>query len=144
MKLVSKIVIIIIYILNILKNNYDGFIKFLIDKNILQLAIGIILGTQVSHFTNTVNNIILKPLIEYIDSRNTDFNKYSYNLFGINIKYGELLLSFIELITSLIIIYFMWRLTTITNFNSVGELLNNSINNISMIVGNNNNNNLVE
>ena len=105
MKILSKIVIIIIYILNILKNNYQGFLQFLIDKNILQLAIGIILGTQVSRFTNTINNIILKPLIEYIDSRNTDFNKYSYNLFGINIKYGELLLSFIELITSLIIIY---------------------------------------
>ena len=112
----SKIIIIIVYILNIIKYNYEKFLVFLISNNIIQLAIGIILGTQIGNFTNSLNSILLTPIIKYIDERNNNLNSFDYNLFGIKIKYGELILCFIQLFTSMLIIYLLWYLTSMSDF----------------------------
>ena len=120
----SKIIILMIYLLNFLKFNSKNFIKFLIDNRIIQIAMGIIIGTQVGLFMTDFNNIILKPIINYIDSKNDKINYYTYTIFNINIKYGKLLLSFINLFTSLIIVYLLWFLSNIPNesFNNMFRL----------------------
>lgn len=113
----SKFIILILQLLDILKFNSKNFIKFLIDNKILQLAMGIIIGTQVGLFMNQFNNIILKPLIDYIESKNNYINNYTYTIFNINIKYGKLLLSFINLFTSLSIVYLLWCISNVSNHN---------------------------
>ena len=116
--------IIVLSIIKILKNNYIKFINFLIDKNVLQLCIGIILGSQMGKFTDLLNNTIFKPILEKINTNiNINNNMYTKNIFGINIKYGELFLGIINLFISLIIIYFIWTFSNFTNFSKFGIIL---------------------
>jgi len=126
----SYILFVIIYMMKIFNSNYDNFIKFIVSKNVIGLGIGILLGTQIGNFINSVNRIILTPIIKYIENKNSNLNSISYNVFGIDIKYGELLLSVINLIISLLIIYIMWYFTNIES-----GVVTNYLNNLIMYIG---------
>jgi large-conductance mechanosensitive channel len=120
----NYIKILLLYIIKVLKNNYEKFINFLIEKNVLHLCVAIILGTQIGRFTELLNNTIFKPILEKINTNvNINNNMYTKNIFGINIKYGELFLGIINLLISLLIIYVIWSFTTFTNFSQLGIIL---------------------
>lgn len=126
----SYILFAIVYIMKIFTSNFDNFMKFMVSKNVVGLGIGILLGTQIGNFINSVNRIILTPIIKYIENKNNNLYSISYNIFGIDIKYGELLLSVINLIISLLIIYIMWYFT-----NMEGSVVTNYLNNLIMYIG---------
>jgi len=125
-------------ILNFINKNYSNFINFLISNNVIGLTISIILGIQLGNFTNSINNILLKPIIDYIDKYYN--NSSSYNLFGIKIEYGKLLLAIINFSVALIIIYLLYLLTTIPNIIFLHRNLNsNNNNNNSLLMSVSNN-----
>jgi large-conductance mechanosensitive channel len=123
-------------ILNFINKNYSNFINFLISNNVIGLTISIILGIQLGNFTNSINNILLKPIIDYIDKYYN--NSSSYNLFGIKIEYGKLLLAIIDLSVALIIIYLLYLLTTLPNIIFLYRNLNSNNNNSLLINVSNN------
>lgn len=128
----SYILFIIINMIKIFSSNYQSFMNFIVSEKVIGLGIGILLGTQVGNFITSVNSIILTPIIKYIDDKNKNINSITYNIFGIDIKYGELLLSFINLIVSLLIIYVMWYFTNSENVHLIQNYVNGFITNIGM------------
>ena len=123
-KYLNQVLLLLLIFIN---NNYKKFIKFLTDKNIIQMIIGIIIGSQVSTFTNLLNSVIFTPIINYFNSYNNIFEKYNYNLINIKFEYGKLILGLIQLIVSFIIIYIFWSLSQLDTYNLIDNKLTNSI-----------------
>ena len=130
-KINNNIIYIFKLIIIFFNKNYNGFINFIIQKNIIQLIIGLIIAIQISRFTDVFNTLILVPIFNYINTKNINNYSFTSNILGIEIKYGKLLIAFIELFISLIIIYLIWYLTRITNFDFIG----NKLNDISILIG---------
>lgn len=121
----SKLILIILIILNFLKENYNSFITFILDKNIMKVVISIFIGTQISTLASAINNEIINPIIERIFKKNNSaVNVYTFDIFGINFAYGKLIMILIQIFFSFIVIYFIWKITSITDLSPINSFLN--------------------
>jgi large conductance mechanosensitive channel len=85
-----------------MKNFFADFRNFLMRGNVLDLAIGVVIGTSFNNITTSlVNNVITPPLGILLG--NIDFKNWGLNLGGsVNIQYGL----FIQAVISFIITAF--------------------------------------
>jgi len=121
----SKLILIILIILNFLKENYNSFITFILDKNIMKVVISIFIGTQISTLASVINNEIINPIIERIFKKNNNaVNVYTFDIFGINFAYGKLIMILIQIFFSFIVIYIIWKMTSITDLSPINSFLN--------------------
>jgi large-conductance mechanosensitive channel len=119
-KKLHKIIIeLLLFLLIFINKNYKKFIEFLSNKNIVQMIIGIIIGSQVSNFTNLLNSVIFTPIINFINTHNHKANKYNYNVLNIKFEFGKLILGFIQLIIAFLIIYIFWSLSQMQTSNDI-------------------------
>jgi large conductance mechanosensitive channel len=85
-----------------MKTFFEEFKKFALRGNVLDLAVGIVIGTAFSNITNSlVTNIITPPIGLLLG--NADFKNLAVNLGGsVNIQYGL----FVQAILDFLIIAF--------------------------------------
>jgi large-conductance mechanosensitive channel len=122
-KIISKLLL--LNSLNFLIINLKDFIKFLLEKNILQTGIGLLIASQVGKLTTAVTEFIITPILEKINIfYDGKFENLTYTIIGIDFKIGQFLLIIIQLLLTLICVYFLWKLTLNANINSIDQLIN--------------------
>jgi large-conductance mechanosensitive channel len=100
---------------------YEGFLAFLLDRNILSVGIGLIIATQLSKISNSFIESIVSPIINKVIGSNTDtLKEYRIEIFGIKFEIGNLLINIINLIFIIFLIYFIWRFSFIFD-KKIGE-----------------------
>lgn len=117
----------IITIINFLKNNLVGFLKFLFDRNIIQTGVGIIIATQISKLTNVVVDAFINPIVRRLSVGTIDdINNWEISMFDIKIKIGLILSTIINFLLIAIVVYYIWKLTQNKNFDFIREFLQDS------------------
>ena len=111
---------IIILILNFFKSQVDGIMSFIFNKNIIQTCIGLIIASQVSKITTMLIDIIITPIIQRLTGdETTKLEEVKVNILGVNLQIGLFLSKIINFIIILIIVYYIFKLSTLPNFNSI-------------------------
>lgn len=130
-KLVSessdKLIIVTIMLLDFLKNNVTGILTFLFEKNIIQTMVGLIIASQVSKVTNVLSDVIISPTIQVISFG--EFSKledFKIHLFGVEFKIGLLIITLVNLLIVLIIVYYIWKLSRVENYKFLTDILDNA------------------
>jgi large-conductance mechanosensitive channel len=114
----------IIIIIDFLRNNLVGFLKFLFDKNIIQTGIGIIIATQVSKLTDVFVQSLFNPIINRITVGTVNnINDWQITLFDIKIKIGLIISSIINFLLIALIVYYIWKLSQNNSFDFINEML---------------------
>jgi len=85
-----------------MKHFFDDFKKFVMRGNVVELAVGVVIGTAFNNVTNSLVTNIITPPLGLLLGR-IDFKNWGLNLGGnVNIQYGL----FIQAIISFIITAF--------------------------------------
>lgn len=99
------------------KNGFiEEFKKFITRGNVMDLAVGVIIGGAFTAIVTSLNNDIISPLLGIFGG--VDFSQYSVRLFGTDavLKYGSFLTAVINfLITSLVIFCLIKGINLITD-----------------------------
>ena len=94
------------------QDNLMGLINFILGKNVLTTAIGIMMATQVSAITDAISVSIVTPILnEIIGTNLSNLEKYEYELFGIKFRLGLLISKMISFALVTVIIYYIWKLS---------------------------------
>ena len=122
------------FILNIVKKNLSTFIKFLLEKNIVQMGIGLIIAIQVKSLIDNISNNFLNPIVaKIVPPKDSPAGNLQKNIFGINFNYGQIFIEFINFIVMLVLVYLMWQTSKMDlsfidpALNSIGNSKNNGV-----------------
>ena len=114
----------LISIIDAFKYNIAGFLKFLFERNIVQIGIGIVIASNVTRLTNLIVELIFNPIIQRITFGSIkNIENWTITYFDITIKIGVVLSNIINFIFIVLLIYFVWKLSQSTDFNFVTRLL---------------------
>lgn len=81
-----------------MKSFFGEFKKFALRGNVLDLAVGVVIGTAFTNITNSLVSNIITPPLGLLLGR-IDFKDWALNLGGdVNIKYGLFLQSVLDFI----------------------------------------------
>ncbi len=123
----NKLIFLFIIILDFLKDNVSGILSFLFEKNIIQTMIGLIIASQISKFTSVLSDVIISPVIQLISfgqfSKLEDFKIY---LFGVEFKVGLLIITLVNLLLVLIVVYYIWKLSRVENYKFILDMLDSA------------------
>jgi large-conductance mechanosensitive channel len=120
----NNIVDVILIILNFLKLNLAGFLKFLFDKNIIQSSIGIIIASQIAKLTNLFVDTVFNPIVNRITGGTIKkYEDLTITIFDINIKIGLIMSTVINFLLIVFIIYNIWKISQYTNFDFITNLI---------------------
>jgi large-conductance mechanosensitive channel len=109
-------------IFNILINQSADLLKFLFERNIVQMAIGLLIASEVSSATKVFTDTVISPIINrLLINRKGKLEEYKYYILGIEFKFGLLLMQIIKGILVLIIVYFIWKLSRVQNFDFIQQ-----------------------
>lgn len=109
-------------IFNILIYQSADLLKFLFEKNIVQMAIGLLIASEVGSITKVLTETIISPIInKVLINRKGKLEDFKYYILGIEFKIGLLIIQIIKASLVLIIVYFIWKLSQIQNFESIQQ-----------------------
>jgi len=83
-----------------------GFQKFILRGNVVDLAVGVVVGAAFSNFVNALVKDLLTPLIAAI-FKVPNFSALTFRLNGSVFLYGDLLNAFISLLIVSATVYFL-------------------------------------
>ena len=128
------------YILNIIISNIGDFYTFIFEKNIISTGIGIIIATNISSLTNMFTEVIISPIIKGLSGGNTkNLESLSFTIFGIEFKIGLLLKNLIDFLCIIIVVFYIWKLSQITDINKIIDPLKKIKTNVVISVSGNTN-----
>jgi hypothetical protein len=96
-------------IFEVFKNEFIEFFRFLYEKNILASGIGFIIAMQINDLFKNILEDLVKPIATKAVSE--DINKHYIELFGMRFKVGHLLVSIINFIITIFLIFYLYRIT---------------------------------
>lgn len=83
-----------------------GFKKFLVRGNVVDLAVGIVIGAAFSNVVNAVVKDLITPLIGILGG-GPDFSKWSILIAGQNLLIGEIVNALISFLLIAAVVYFL-------------------------------------
>lgn len=109
---------------NVIKINIAGILKFLFDRNIIQMAIGIIIASQVTRITNLIMEVLINPIVNRITLGNIKkVEDIKFTFFDLELKIGLILYNIVNFIFIVIMIYYIWKLSQMSNFKFITDML---------------------
>lgn len=86
---------------------FSGFKKFIMKGSMIDMAIGVVMGTAISSVVNTFVSSIVNPLISMLFGKKnmSDILIFSYN--GATVSFGAVLNAIIQFLTIALAIYFL-------------------------------------
>lgn len=92
----------------------DEFKEFIARGNVLDLAVGVIIGASFQNLVTSLTNNIISPILGCF--KEVDFSEYVLKIGNLNLKYGAFITDIINFIITAFIIFlivkFMNRLLT--------------------------------
>jgi large-conductance mechanosensitive channel len=99
---------------NLISRSLEGLFKFIVSRNVLTTAIGIMMATQISALTTVVSEAIITPILNGIlGTKVIDLEKYEITIFSIKLKVGLLISKLISFFLIVFVIYNIWKLSEI-------------------------------
>jgi large-conductance mechanosensitive channel len=99
---------------NLISRSLEGLFKFIVSRNVLTTAIGIMMATQISALTTVVSEAIITPILNGIlGTKVKDLEKYEITIFSIKLKVGLLISKLISFFLIVFVIYNIWKLSEI-------------------------------
>jgi large-conductance mechanosensitive channel len=99
---------------NLISKTLEGLLKFMVSRNVLTTAIGIMMATQISGLTIVVSEAIITPILNAIlGTKVKDLEKYEITIFSIKFKLGLLISKLISFFLIVFVIYNIWKLSEI-------------------------------
>ena len=99
---------------NLISRSLEGLFKFIVSRNVLTTAIGIMMATQISALTTVVSEAIITPILNAIlGTKVKDLEKYEITIFSIKLKVGLLISKLISFFLIVFVIYNIWKLSEI-------------------------------
>ena len=99
---------------NLISRSLEGLFKFIVSRNVLTTAIGIMMATQISALTTVVSEAIITPILNAIlGTKVKDLEKYEITIFSIKFKIGLLISKLISFFLIVFVIYNIWKLSEI-------------------------------
>jgi large-conductance mechanosensitive channel len=103
---IKQIILSLVYAIKTNSLELQNFIK---QRQLTNVALGILVGVQVNSFCNSLTNNIIVPIVDSLNFVNdTKIENITYDIFGINIKIGNLIISVLKLALTILIIYILW------------------------------------
>jgi len=96
-------------IIEILYSEFLDFFKFLNERNILNTGIGLVIALQVNSLFGTILEDLIKPVATNVVSE--DINKHYIEFYGVKLKIGHLSMSIINFIITMILIFYLYRIS---------------------------------
>ena len=97
---------------NLISKTLEGLFKFIVSRNVLTTAIGIMMATQISALTTVVSEAIITPILNAIlGTKVKDLEKYEITIFSIKFKIGLLISKLISFFLIVFVIYNIWKLS---------------------------------
>jgi large conductance mechanosensitive channel len=84
---------------------FDGFKKFILRGNVVDLAVGVVIGSAFATLVNALVKDLLTPFIGAI-AKTPDFSKLFFTINGSRFMYGELLNAIISFLLIATTVYF--------------------------------------
>ena len=102
----SKFLNIVLFFLNIFRNNVSGFFQFMFEKNIIMTAIAFIVSTQVSKLITSFIEIFVDPIIKRLSVGKVESLKdFEITIYDVKIKIGLFLNTLFAFSITFFIIY---------------------------------------
>ena len=98
-----------------MKKFFDDFSKFINRGNVIDLAVGVIIGGAFQTIVNSLVNDIISPLIGLV--ANTNFDYLVLKIGDVEVKYGSFITSVIKFIIMAFVIF--WLVKGINKVNEV-------------------------
>lgn len=133
LKIKSLIATFLLLLLKFFKPYSVDFIKFIFNKNIIQLAIGIIISTQVGKLTESFTVSIINPILQKISFTKNEFKDLKYNRLGIKFKIGDIITNLISFFIILTIVFYIWSLSTNIDIKIINNIMDSIENYIKTI-----------
>ena len=90
-------------------NAVDDFTEFLTKKDILDMAVGVTIGSFLTSFSNNMIDILGKPVIDKIIGTTKLGERYKYIIFGMQFDIGRLIELALKLLLTLFIIFMIFK-----------------------------------
>ncbi len=88
-----------------MKNVLDGFRQFILRGNVVDLAVGIMIGAAFNSVVSALVKDLITPLVAAIFAK-PDFSKLSFTVHGSQFAYGDFLNNLISFLITAITVYF--------------------------------------
>lgn len=99
-------------ILDTLLYQFQDFLNFLKQRNIINTGIAFIIAMQINKMFMDFINELVNPVASRVISQ--EFNKKQTEILGIKIRFGLLFLSILNFIVIMIFIYYLWKISEST------------------------------
>ena len=100
---------------NAMKKLLKEFEKFIMRGNVIDMAVGVIVGAAFQGIVNSLVNDVISPLLGLI--ANTDLSYLVLNVRGVDIKYGSFLTAVINFLIMAFVIFLL-----VKGINKLAEL----------------------
>ena len=100
-----------------MKNFLKEFEKFIMRGNVIDMAVGVIVGAAFQGIVNSLVNDVISPLLGLI--ANTDLSYLVLTVRGVDIKYGSFLTAVINFLIMAFVIFLLVKF-----INKIAELRN--------------------
>ncbi len=81
------------------------FKEFIAQGNVMDLAVGVIIGGAFKTIVDSLTNDIISPILGLVGG--VDFSDLSLNIMGVELKYGSFITAIINFLIMAVIIFFM-------------------------------------
>lgn len=98
-----------------MKNFFKEFEKFIMRGNVIDMAVGVIVGAAFQGIVNSLVNDVISPLLGLI--ANTDLSYLVLTVRGVDIKYGSFLTAVINFLIMAFVIFLLVKF-----INKIAEL----------------------
>jgi large-conductance mechanosensitive channel len=121
--IIDKFNAMLAFVLNLLITQSEGFIKFLIKQNILQIGIGLLLAVQLTNITKVITEQLISPIaakISIIPQKKLE--DYKISILGSEIKIGIIIQNLINFALIIVIVWLIYEFIVSANFDVVSKL----------------------
>ena len=91
-----------------MKKFVHEFKEFIFRGNVMNLAVGVIIGAAFQNVVTSLTNNILSPIIGLTTGQN--FDSLELNIIGVSLKYGAFITSVINFLTMAVIVFLMVKM----------------------------------
>ena len=103
--------------IKMIKKTFSDFKEFIAQGNVIDLAVGIIIGGAFQSIVSSLVNDILSPVIGLFTQK--DFSGWSIKIGEAEIKYGSFITAIINFLIMALVIFFLVK--TINRIMSIGK-----------------------
>jgi large-conductance mechanosensitive channel len=100
------------------------FIKFLVERNVFHIGIGILISTQLSTLSSSITEVVVAPIANKMSGGEAKYVKdWKITIMGIEFKLGLLIGTFFNFLFMLFIIFNIWRIIDLKNYDFVNKIV---------------------